>query len=127
MKHMIDAYKKLTLIKYGPLFDESNFPVKTYIPIPTDSDYQRSYIERYFIRKLNDSNGIIYEVDDRRFSKYKNNLLYTTVSIYWKISKAPINEVIETNRKSILYGQKNIENLNLYLPNLTQFYKNIDY
>jgi hypothetical protein len=127
MKSIKDSYNNIKTNKVGPLYDEEPTSVRTFVPNPINLDYERSYIYRYFIRKLNDENATIYEVDDRRISEYRNNPLYTYVTIEWKISKDSIENVKIINRKSIMEGQKRISNLHLYLPNLTQFYKDIEY
>ena len=40
----------------------------------------------------------------------------------WRI-KGPVEEVRESNFKSILFSSTDIKNLNLYLPNLLQFHQ----
>lgn len=126
MEKIIESYKNLSRTKMGPLFEDS-ISIKTFVPNPIDFDYQRSYITRYFIRKSNDENGTIFEVSDRTISQYTNNPLYITLKLTWKISKATIEDVKEMNRKSVSLGQETMSNIHLYLPNLTQFYKDIEY
>jgi hypothetical protein len=126
MKTIKESYKELSKTKLGSIYDEPK-SIKTFVPNPIDFDYNRSYITRYFIRKFNDENGTIFEVDSRQISDYINNPLYTYAVIDWKISKESIEKIKEVNRKSIIEGQQKISNLGLYLPNLTQFYKDIEY
>lgn len=126
MKKIIESYKNLSRTKMGSLFEESK-SIKTFVPNPIDFDYQRSYITRYFVRKSNDANGTIFEVSDRTISEYTNNPLYITLSIVWKISKSTINETRELNRRGVLLGQESMSNIHLYLPNLIQFYKDVEY
>jgi hypothetical protein len=116
-------------------FDKSNFDlyldfpikIKTFVPSPTNTDYMRSYIARHFVTKLNNTSYPIYEISERDRSLYFNHPFFIGVSIDWKISKATVSEVESVNRKSIIEGQKVIPNLNLYLLNLSQFYKEIDF
>jgi hypothetical protein len=126
MEKMVESYKNLSSKRTGVLYNEFK-AIKTFVPNPIDFDYERSYITRYFIRKSNDPNGTIFEVSDRTISEYTTNSLYITLKLLWKISKAPIEDVKEMNRKSVLLGQETMSNLHLYLPNLTQFYKDIEY
>ncbi len=124
---MIDRYKELYKGEFDAYLYMEPALVETHVPNPTDYDYNKSYITRYFIRRSNDLSGVIYEVDVRRISIYATNPFYIWTQIDWKISKAPIEDVEMMNKKSALLGQKVIPNLSLYLPNLSQFYKQIDY
>lgn len=112
---------------------EIKYP-KTLIPNPTDEDYSKSYILRFFTRKSNDQYGHIFEIDQDTFGEYLENPFWTSVSIKWRIS-GPLyttyndngtmkdRGVIESNKASIGIGSQKLKNLKLYLPNLLQFYK----
>jgi hypothetical protein len=126
MDKMKESYKKISVGKFGDLLRDPK-SIRTYVPEPSQLDYDRSYITRYFVRKFNDENGIIFEVDNRRALEFNSNSFYVFTDINWKISKARVEDVKEMNRKSIMEGQQKISNLHLYLPNLTQFYKDIEY
>lgn len=126
----IKRYKK---IANASMLDFGDILINTHIPTPTDIDYIRGYIRRYFVRKVNDLNGIIFEVDGTEFIRMSSKPLYLRVSVKWRIS-GPKNSVmngdklvdggvIVSNRLAIKYASKKIENLSLYLPNLLQFYK----
>lgn len=126
----IERYKQLA--KGISAFN--NLTVKTFIPHPTDADYKRGYISRYFIRKVNDPISQIYEVSSDNFTKFKENPFWVAVSIRWKISGSlttkynqdgSVNEysVTESNSRSISTAAPIMNNLKLFLPNLTQFYK----
>ena len=106
----------------------------THIPKPTELDYQRGFVRRYFIQKLNDKLSPIYEVDYDRFNNYKSNPYFIAVSLKWRIkgpkeTKYDNNGVVvdravsESNRISIQLISDKIPNLKLYLPNLLQFHK----
>ena len=107
--------------------------INTYIPTPIDIDYVRGYVRRYFVRKVNDSNGLIYEVSGSEFIRMSSKPLYIRVSVKWRITgpkemimdgdKIVDNGVINSNRLAIKYASEKMENLSLYLPNLLQFYK----
>jgi hypothetical protein len=98
--------------------------IKTHIPAPTDADYKKGYIERYFIQKSNDTNSYIYEVEKRFFSQISTNPFINTVIVKWKIS-GNREEVMEMNRKSIRFASKNMKSIGLYLPNHLQFHREI--
>jgi len=126
----LQRYKKVSKVPFGSSVGKIN----TIIPKPTDLDYQRGYIKRYFVQKTNDKSSSIYEIDDLGFTnfRYKPNL--TVVSLKWRI-KGPKEtqydssgnvidkSVSESNRIAIKLVSDKIPNLKLYLPNLLQFHK----
>lgn len=60
-----------------------------YRPIPTTDDYDKGYIDRYFVKKANEN--VIIEVS---FLTNVNTNLYTRVSMQWKIS-GPKNNIFK--------------------------------
>lgn len=114
-----------------------NFVIKypnTIVPSPKETDYEIGFIRRYFLRKAIDTTGHIFEVNQSVYSEYTKNPFWIGVTIKWRIS-GPINAVyniegkledkgvIDSNKGSIADSCKIIKNINLYLPNLLQFYK----
>lgn len=126
----IKRYKKIT---NSSMLEFGDVRINTYIPTPIEIDYIRGYVRRYFVRKVNDLNGIIYEVSGNEFTRLQVKPLYIRVSVKWRISgpkemimdgdKIVDNGVINSNRLAIKYASEKMENLSLYLPNLLQFYK----
>ena len=125
-----DKYKKLT----GNKFSTLNVKVRSFIPTPTDKDYVRGYITRYFVQKTNDINSPIYEVSDIEYNKLRATAVYNTTSLRWRIvgpkepsdyenNKIMDKGVKKSNEISIRLASEYIINLKLYLPNLTQFWK----
>lgn len=108
--------------------------IDTYIPNPTEMDYKKGYITRFFIQQTNDSESPIYEVAATNFRRYSNMQSYKGISLRWRI-KGPLDVVFndrneitdkgvkESNRIAIQIASEKIKNLKLYLPNLLQFYK----
>jgi hypothetical protein len=68
-----------------------------YYPYPVQSDYDRGYLIRYFIKKVNDL-GYVIEISPDEYTAYSNGSvgynisLYQTVSIFWKLT-GPLNSV----------------------------------
>lgn len=93
-----------------------------HIPKPTLIDYEDGYLIRYFIQKSNDVDGRVIEVSSKTFTKYTQNLFFTSVSLDWAIS-GDINMVREQNKKSVIYAAKTMKAIQLYLQNFTQFLK----
>jgi len=128
--NIIDQYKKLRKPDLLP----GTVKIKSSLPTPTDIDYSRGYIIRYFVRKANDNSSPIYEISSNTYGFISNNSFYVGTKLKWRIS-GPIKPtydktggivdkgVLESNRISIKLASNSIKNLKLYLPNLLQFYK----
>jgi hypothetical protein len=99
--------------------------ISPYVPMPTDLDYERGYIVRYFIQKANDTQSRITEVDYIGYSKFVEDAFYATTSLDWKI-KGTDEEIKECNFKSVKTGIDKIPLIQSYLPNLMQFKKKKD-
>ncbi len=107
---------------------------KTIVPSPTLADYESSFIERYFIQKVNDTYGFVYEIDKNEYSTIKSNPYWLTQIVNWRIS-GPLNEVysdsgllidkgvINSNKANIADASKKLKNIGLYLTNVLQFHK----
>jgi hypothetical protein len=107
----------------GTIFDEKR--ISPHIPSPTDLDYDRGYIVRYFIQKANDTKARIIEVDYIAYKKFIGDAFYTAISLDWKI-KGTDEEIKECNFKSIKTAVPSIPLIQSYLPNLVQFKKKKD-
>jgi len=96
-------------------------------PVPSQSDYTRGWIYRYFLRKINDEFGTIFELSKRQYDIFSKFNLYTTIRIEWNISDPYVLDddmgAIEFNRKRIRKGMLSISNLNIYFNNLLEFHK----
>jgi len=96
--------------------------IQTYVPSPSDVEYNTGYIERYFVQKINDNDSTIYEIDNSYVSIIQANGLYKVTSIRWRIKGVP-QEIMNANKKSIEFVKMEMPKLGLYLPNLLQFAK----
>jgi len=112
------AYRKLknnkTNFKLGILY--------THVPSPTEADYKKGYIKRYFVQKVNDTNSYIFEIDTNIYEVYSTSELYSAAMILWKIS-GDSDEIKKANQASIKTAFDKIPKLKNYLPNLLQFSK----
>jgi hypothetical protein len=123
-------YKELTRNKASEL----NVSVSAHIPTPTDADFTKGYVTRYFTQKTNDLNSPIFEVSQKEFARLSSSIVYVTTSLRWRL-KGPKESVYdangkmtdkgvkESNRRSTELASVVIKKLNLYLPNTTQFNK----
>jgi len=108
--------------------------IKAYLPKPTEKDYTRGYIRRYFLQKTNDKGSPIFELSQSKKGQFLSNPLYTVVDVKWRI-RGPREVVYSdngtirdksvpgSNMTAIKLVAHLIPNLKLYLPNLLQFYK----
>ena len=116
-QNIIDRYNKINKSRpYTKPF------LEVYEPKLIEQDYKVGYIHRFFIRKRNEPNGVIYEIDKFTNKKYLNDPLFITTKIRWKI--VGTKEEVETaNIKSIGLGKQQISNLDTYLQNHSKFWK----
>lgn len=126
---ILDSYNKIMSKNVVPYTSLS-----THIPTPTESDYKRGYIARYFTQTANDTNSAIYEINENTFTRLQTNPMYVSISLKWRLTGPKETQyredgqlldmnVSESNRRAILLHYDRMPNLKLYLPNLLQFYK----
>ena len=96
--------------------------IKAYKPMPTKSDYTRGYIVRYFVQRVNDANGLIYEIAKENYLSYVNDVFYSTTNLDWKITGT--NEEIKmANEKSVKLASKKMVAIQMFLVNYLEFAK----
>ena len=108
-----------------------------FTPKPTEEDYKRGKITRYFARQRNDTKFKIMEIDQKTYDNLSNNRgglntsLWKVISIFWQIS-GPLHDqkvkgirtragIIDTNQRVLNNAEKNFIGLKQYLTDLTQF------
>lgn len=96
--------------------------INTYIPEPTELEYQAGYIKRYFIQKANDSTSYVYEISKDSYTNFVNSPFFKNISLDWVI-KGNAEDIRKMNSKSIKYASEKLPSITLYLPNLLQFAK----
>lgn len=105
----------------------------TIIPVPTESDYQLGFINRYFIQKANDEDASVFELSEDEYTVYATNPFWKKVELKWRIA-GPINPtsagevsydrgVMASNKTALALASIVIKNISLYLPNLLQFHR----
>jgi hypothetical protein len=124
----VEQYKKLkNSIKIY------NTMPKSHYPLPTDEDYIKGIINRYFVQRRDTPGSIIIEINSQKFNEYAGSVYYKTTALKWRISGnledtytnqgALIPSVIRSNQMAIKEAEKQLPELNLYLVNLKQFYR----
>ena len=97
-----------------------------YYPAPTDNDYQKGYIIRYFAKKRNDI-GYVIEVDkDTYQSLLKKDsvydyITYQSIDLFWQITgplrddrknkEYKVSGIIDTNKRLVEEKDKNFRGL----------------
>ena len=114
----IDDYKKLKKTPTGL----QQVKIITYVPSPTNEDYKSGYITRFFVQQLNDINSPIYEIKAKSVAKFQNKSFYLVTSLDWRLTGSP-DDVKKSNSASVRIASQTIPKIQLYLPNLLQFYK----
>ena len=108
-----------------------------YTPKPTDEDYRKGKITRYFARQRNGTQFKLMEIDQTTYDNLSNNRgglnssLWKVISIFWQIS-GPLRDervgnirtragIIDTNQRVLNNTEKNFIGIKQYLTDLTQF------
>ena len=115
-RNMIRKYNRL--VRTRTVFDDGG--LTAHVPTPTDSDYRRGYIVRYFVQRANDPSAPIMEIDETEYSRALELPHYRTARLDWKI-KGSSDKIKDANKKSVAIATKQIQSIRLYLPNLIQF------
>lgn len=124
---IVTSYKNLKNIKIP-----SQHPI-TSAPVINKKVINEGSIERYFIKKINES--IVIEIDQQQYidwnSQKIDQTLYIAVSLTWYITGNLQDEIINNvlipgvttkNRQSIITASTKIPELITKLSNLTEFY-----
>ena len=113
----IGRYKKI-----ANNLDKFSSDIISFVPSPSESDYKKGYITRYFIQKANDSNSLIYEVSKDSYPNFISNLLFVNTTLDWRIV-GDDTDIKKSNSESVRLASQKMNKLQLYLPNLLQFKK----
>jgi len=109
-----------------------------YIPEIKHNDYVNGYINRYFIKKLNDN--VITEISEDAFNEYNGASidpnLYNAVMLKWVIS-GPIETtkshglstigVVEKNKNTLRNTERTFLGISTKLTNVLEFYSDTEY
>jgi hypothetical protein len=124
----VEQYKKLK----NNIKIKNSMP-KAHYPSPTDEDYMKGIIVRYFVQRRDTPGSVIIEINSQRFNEYSGGVYYKTTTLKWRITGnledtytnqgALIPSVIRSNQMAIKEAEKELPELNLYLVNPKQFYR----
>jgi len=94
----------------------------THIPSPEEKDFKKGYITRYFAQKANDESSYIFEIDKDNYGELITNPFFLTVKLNWRLT-GTIEQIRESNSKSVTLASNTLKSISLYLPNKLQFHK----
>lgn len=116
----------LSKFQYDLLLQNSEKPflpnrnIKTHVPSPDYFDFRRGYIVRYFIQRFNDDNAPVYEVNSTEFEKFLSDEFWNAIKLEWRLV-GNMNEIENSNEKSVKIASKKMPGLLMYIPNYLQF------
>jgi hypothetical protein len=125
-------YNSLKSSQLARLIDPTPFT-----PKPTEEDYKKGKITRYFARQRNGTQFKLMEINQETYDNLSNNRgglntsLWKVTSIFWQIS-GPLRDervnnirtragIIDTNQRILDNAEKNFIGIKQYLTDLTQF------
>lgn len=125
---------KTSLGSLGYIIEEKDVPTtQHFIPKPTDQDYTRGFITRYFVKRVNGDESTIKELDENSYSELEDNPLYILEEGTWYITGVVdditlpgglvIPGVSTNNRATISRINKAIPGVDRYLADPLQFFK----
>lgn len=124
---MIASYKKLKNITI-----DNSIP-KTYHPSPTEDDYSRGYVKRYFLQERGTHLAPVFEISSDTVTEYATSQYYQFVSLMWRISGELedtytstgnlIPSVLTSNRMQIKEVSLRMPAMRVFLRNLKQFHR----
>lgn len=107
---------------------QQNSPI-SYYPIPTDSDYSKGYLVRYFLKMTNQV-GYVMEISPTEYASIRNGTanydvsFMQTVEILWKLTGPLRNKRVsqyDTRAGIIDTNQRLVENANKTFVGLKEF------
>ena len=101
---------------------------KQYFPQPTTEDYRIGYIERYFAKPRVNIKGQIIEISKDEYEKLTGifpsdgSFYYNVIKLRWTIYGTS-GDLQRKNSNTLLFQEKNMPGISLYLGNLFQFWQ----
>ena len=117
----INKYKRLTIEK-NELIGLYPNTIKTHVPTPEENDFKKGYITRYFAQKANDESSYVFEISKDEYGNLITNPFFLTVKLNWRLIGS-VEQIRDSNSKSVTLASNTIKSVSLYLPNKLQFYK----
>jgi len=123
--------KKLYPFKRQQLSSVYEAQPTTVRPVITQGDAENGYVNRYFVRQVNDTTFVV-EVDQTQYSKFSSNPRFIATTIKWKVvgkkeieylpSGTPVYGVIDINRQTVANADLTFGGLRKYIQDYAQFW-----
>jgi hypothetical protein len=104
---------------------------ESFFPSPTKEDYEKGFITRYVIKRVNSGIDTILEVSKEDYEKSKSNPIYNQVEFNWKITgnllddfsneMYPVYGIISTNRSTLEKISPKLPGIEEVFVNLSEF------
>tara|TARA_Y100000296_G_C5113540_1_gene226443 strand:- start:147 stop:800 length:654 start_codon:yes stop_codon:yes gene_type:complete len=101
---------------YNGLNKQSPMILKGTSALPTEDDYKKSFYERFFAKKVNESKSVPFEISSNQFD---SSPLYIYVSVIWRISGNKI--------KAKEFNDLQIEKARKVMPNIRNVLKDYQF
>ena len=101
---------------------------KQHFPRPTENDYRIGYIERYFAKPRVNIKGQIIEINKDEYEKLTAIFpspvaqYYKAIKLRW-IIRGTSEDLQRKNSNTLIFQEKNMSGILLYLGNLLQFWQ----
>jgi hypothetical protein len=124
----LSPYQPQSSFKYDTLTQTNvkNYIIpQQYYPQPSKVDYDQGYVTRYFIRKSNNVDAKIIEIDVKQWNLIGSRIdpfLYLKTSLPWKLTGNE-SDVEQTNFKVVRKYNEELPGLQKYLRNYLELYK----
>jgi hypothetical protein len=109
----------MSTIIYNSIKEYKTEIIEPIILEPSDDDYKKGFIYRYFAQQHNNLQSKIIEIEESKFIFAES--IHRMTKIRWRL-RGPVEEVRKSNNKAIKMGIKVIPRLRTILPNLTEFH-----
>ena len=98
---------------------KSTYPVRTHYPVVSESDYEKGFLFRYYVRDKNtgtiqEVSSEVYENMERKTTKYYYPK-YDILKLRWSLFS------FMRNSEMVSLGNRRLPGLNEYIKNTTQF------
>lgn len=105
----------LSVKKYNSIKEPTigKYATEELLKISTN-DIKRGWIERYFVRQVNNSNARIIEVGKSQYNELKSNPFYMGISFRWKIT-GKTHDVIKINAQISIKKDKDFPGIDTKL------------
>lgn len=124
----LSTYRPQTSFKYDVLTKTNvkNYTTpQQYYPRPSKNDYDQGYVTRYFIRRANNVDDRIVEIDVKQWNLIGSRIdpfLYLKTSLPWKLTGNQA-DVEQTNFKVVQKYNTELPGLQKYLRNYLELYE----